>query len=67
MVRTKGELRALNRGPIDSEEMVRLLVPMMDERNQRIFRENGRCRLLLFLHGGRDDVAVSGQRAHPVG
>jgi len=41
MVRTKGELRALNRGPIDSAEMVRLLVPMMDERNRRIFRENG--------------------------
>ena len=31
MVRTKGELRALNRGPINSEEMVKLLVPMMDE------------------------------------
>ena len=26
MVRTKGELRALNRGPVDAEEMVRLLV-----------------------------------------
>lgn len=41
MVRTKGELRALNRGPIDAEEMVRLLVPMMDERSRRIFRETG--------------------------
>jgi twitching motility protein PilT len=41
MVRTKGELRALNRGPIDSEEMVRLVVPMMDERNRRIFRKTG--------------------------
>ncbi len=41
MVRTKGELRTLSRGPIDSEEMVRLLVPMMDQRNQRIFRETG--------------------------
>lgn len=41
MVRTKGELRALNRGPIDSEEMVRLVVPMMDERNRKIFRKEG--------------------------
>ncbi|MGI6416794.1 MAG: type IV pilus twitching motility protein PilT [Thermoguttaceae bacterium] len=41
MVRTKGELRPLNRGPIDSEEMVRLLVPMMDQRNQKIFRATG--------------------------
>jgi twitching motility protein PilT len=41
MVRVKGDLKPLNRGPIDSEEMVRLLVPMMDERNQRIFRKEG--------------------------
>ena len=41
MVRVKGELRALSRGPIDAEEMVRLLVPMMDERNRKIFREEG--------------------------
>ena len=41
LVRTKGELRALNRGEIDSQEMVRLLVPMMDERAQRIFRQSG--------------------------
>ncbi len=41
MVRTRGELRSLNRGPIDSEEMVRLIVPMMDDRNRRIFRETG--------------------------
>ncbi len=41
MIRTKGELRPLSRGPIDSEEMVRLLVPMMDARNKRIFRETG--------------------------
>ena len=30
MVRTKGELRPLNRGPVDAEEMVKLLLPMMD-------------------------------------
>lgn len=41
MVRTKGELRSLSRGPIDSEEMVRLLVPLMDARSRRIFRETG--------------------------
>ena len=41
MVRVKGELRGLNRDPVDAEEMVRLLVPMMDERNQRIFRKEG--------------------------
>ena len=29
MVRTKGELRPLNRGPVDAEEMVKLLMPMM--------------------------------------
>jgi len=41
MVRIKGELRPLNRGPVDSEEMVRLLVPMMDARNRGIFRKDG--------------------------
>jgi twitching motility protein PilT len=41
MVRTKGELRALSRGEIDSQEMVRLLVPMMDERARTIFRRSG--------------------------
>ena len=37
MVRTKGELRALNREPVDAEEMVRLLVPMLDERARESF------------------------------
>src|SRR5262245_35472213 len=41
MIRTKGELRPLNRGPVDAGEMVGLLVPMMDDRNKRIFRETG--------------------------
>lgn len=40
-VRVKGSLRPLNRGPINDEEMVRLCFPMMDERNRRIFEENG--------------------------
>lgn len=41
MVRVKGDLRPLSRPPIDNEEMVRLLVPMMDDRNRRIFEETG--------------------------
>ncbi|KAA5545508.1 PilT/PilU family type 4a pilus ATPase [Roseiconus nitratireducens] len=41
MVRIGGELKPLNRGPIDSEEMVDLLLPMMDERNLLIFEEEG--------------------------
>jgi twitching motility protein PilT len=41
MVRVRGELRPLNRGPIDAEEMVNLLFPMMDDRNRRIFDEDG--------------------------
>ena len=41
MIRTKGELRALSREPLGAEEMVRLAVPMMDQRNQRIFRKEG--------------------------
>jgi twitching motility protein PilT len=41
MIRVRNELRPLNRGPIEAEEMVRLLVPMMDERNLRIFEEEG--------------------------
>ncbi len=41
MIRLKGELQSLKRGPIDSVEMVRLLMPMMDERNRKIFEEEG--------------------------
>lgn len=41
IVRVNGELRALDRPPIDNDEMVRLLVPMLDERNRRIFEEDG--------------------------
>ncbi len=41
MVRVKGDLRPLNRPPIDNEEMVRLLVPMMDDRNLGIFEREG--------------------------
>jgi len=40
-VRVAGSLRPLNREPIDDDEMVRLIFPMMDERNRRIFDEAG--------------------------
>jgi twitching motility protein PilT len=41
IVRVNGTLKPLNRPPIENEEMVRLLVPMMDERARRIFEEDG--------------------------
>lgn len=41
LVRIRNELRPLNRDPIDAEEMVRLLVPMMNDRSRRIFDEDG--------------------------
>lgn len=41
MVRVRNELRPLNRPPIDTEEMISLLVPMMNERNKKIFYEDG--------------------------
>ncbi|MCA9103140.1 MAG: PilT/PilU family type 4a pilus ATPase [Planctomycetales bacterium] len=41
IVRVNGTLRELNRGAVDDEEMVRLLFPMLDERNRGIFDETG--------------------------
>ncbi|MCU0873186.1 MAG: PilT/PilU family type 4a pilus ATPase [Pirellulaceae bacterium] len=41
MVRVRNELRPLNRPPIDDEEMTRLLVPMMNARNRKIFEDEG--------------------------
>lgn len=41
IIRVRGELRKLNRGPIDDEEMTRLILPTMDERNRRILNDNG--------------------------
>jgi len=41
IVRVSGTLKNLNRGPIDAEEMLRLLWPLMDDRNRKIFEENG--------------------------
>ena len=40
-IRVAGTLRPMSRGPINSEEMVQLIFPMMDERNRRIFDEDG--------------------------
>lgn len=41
MVRIRNELRPLNRGPVENEEMIDLLMPMMNERNRKIFYEEG--------------------------
>ncbi|MBC8354222.1 MAG: PilT/PilU family type 4a pilus ATPase [Planctomycetes bacterium] len=41
LIRERGELKALNRGPIDAEEMLSLLLPMMDDRSRRIFDDEG--------------------------
>ena len=40
-VRIKGKLRALERGPIDDEEMTRLILPIMDERCRKILNDTG--------------------------
>ena len=40
-VRVAGTLRPLNRGPIDDEEMVRLIFPMFTERTRGIFDMDG--------------------------
>jgi len=40
-LRVKGELRELQMPPISKEQMEQLLLPMMDERNTRIFYEEG--------------------------
>ncbi len=41
MVRIRNELRPLSRGPVERAEMVKLLVPMMNDRSRRIFEEDG--------------------------
>ncbi len=41
IVRVGGTLRPLDRGPIDDEEMVRLLIPLMNDRNRKIFEKDG--------------------------
>ncbi|MDX1962220.1 MAG: PilT/PilU family type 4a pilus ATPase [Pirellulales bacterium] len=39
--RVKGELRPLNRGPIDNEEMTRIIFEMMSDHHLRIFEATG--------------------------
>ena len=41
IVRINGTLKELNREPVGAEEMVRLLIPLLDERNKAILQENG--------------------------
>lgn len=41
IVRVHGALKPLNHPPITNEEMVKFLVPMMDERNRGIFERDG--------------------------
>lgn len=41
IVRVNGDLRPLQRGPIEDEEMVRLCFPMMSDRNRKIFDRDG--------------------------
>ncbi len=41
IVRVNGKLKQLNRGPIDMEEMCRLLFPMMNKRHRAIFDKQG--------------------------
>ncbi len=41
IVRVHGKLKPLNRGPIDTREMCRLLLPMMNKRHRAIFDHNG--------------------------
>ena len=43
IIRVHGTLRPLNRDPVDSEEMTRLLAPMLTERSYKIFQEEGGC------------------------
>ena len=41
IVRVNGTLKPLNRGPVEMEEMARLLFTMMNERTRGIFNEEG--------------------------
>ena len=63
MVRIRGELKPLNRGPIDSEEMVDLLLPMMDERNLLIFERDGGADFAYLMRSGRRPLAIPCQHA----
>ncbi len=43
IIRVHGSLKPLNRGAVGSEEMTRLLAPMLNERTYKIFQEEGGC------------------------
>ena len=43
IVRVDGTLKQLNRGPIDRQEMVDLLFPMLTDRTRVIFKDEGGC------------------------
>lgn len=43
IVRVDGTLKQLNRGPIDRQEMVDLLFPMLNDRTRVIFKDEGGC------------------------
>ncbi|MCH2120928.1 MAG: PilT/PilU family type 4a pilus ATPase [Planctomycetota bacterium] len=43
IIRVNGTLKPLNRPPIEVEEMVELLFPMMNDRTRKIFEDEGGC------------------------
>jgi twitching motility protein PilT len=43
VIRIHGTLKPLNRDPVETEEMTRLLVPMMTPRSREIFDRDGGC------------------------
>ena len=43
IVRVHGTLKPLNRGPVEIDEMTKLLFPMMNDRTRRIFDQEGGC------------------------
>ena len=73
VVRVGGELKPLNRPPIEMEEMVDLLIPMMDERNLLIFEEEGGAvagdvaAVATGLVDGAGDGAAAAAKARPRG
>ncbi len=65
VIRVTGELRRLNRGPIDDDEMARLVLPLFqhDARPQADLRGKRRRRLRLRSQDRRQALAVPRQRA----
>jgi twitching motility protein PilT len=54
MIRYKGEIRQMDMPPLTQQEMERLCLPMLDERERRIFEEDGGVD---FAHVVGDDEA----------